>query len=143
MTYWRLFYHVIWTTKRREPLVSLDVAGPLHSVIGAKATEMGALVHGVGGTADHVHLVASVPPTMALSEFVRQVKGASSHFANHQLNLSASFNWQAEYGIVSFDAKLLDKVVEYVKGQQQHHLNETTIPIFEKLAHDEGTTRNQ
>ena len=80
MPYWRLFYHIIWATRDREPLISDALATLLHKRIVQKATQLGAIVHAVGGIEDHVHLAVSVPPSVALSEFVRQVKGSSSHF---------------------------------------------------------------
>jgi len=82
MPYWRLFYHFVWGTKNREPLIAPEWARALHGAIAAKATRLGAFVHAVGGTEDHVHLVASVPPKVALSTFIGQVKGYSSRFVN-------------------------------------------------------------
>ena len=102
MPYWRLFYHFVWGTKNREPLIAPEWEDSLHNVIAAKATELGAFVHAVGGTEDHAHLVVSVPPKIALSTFIGQVKGNSSHFVNHELNVDIHFAWQAEYGVVSF-----------------------------------------
>ena len=95
---------------------------------------MGAIVHAVNGTEDHIHLAASIPPAMALAEMVRQVKGSSSHFINHELDLPVPFAWQAEYGVVSIGQKQLSTVVEYIKGQKQHHTQQTTIPILERLS---------
>ncbi len=137
MSYWRLFYHVIWATKNREPSIRPEFSDSLQNSIAAKATALGAYVYAVGGIEDHIHLVVSVPPSIALSEFIRQVKGNSSHFANNDLNLPNSFRWQSEYGILSFDGKLLDRVVEYVRNQQQHHLDHTTIPVFERVSADD------
>ncbi|HEX9014865.1 MAG TPA: IS200/IS605 family transposase [Chloroflexota bacterium] len=134
MTYWRLFYHVIWATRERRPLITEEIAPRLHGRITTKAELMGAVVHCAGGTEDHVHLVVSVPPTIAIAEFTRQVKGATSHFANHELSLPSQFGWQSEYGVVSFDGKLLDKVVQYVRDQKAHHRDHTTIPVFERTA---------
>ena len=131
MPYWRLFYHVIWGTKNREPLIQVEFEASLHNVIAAKVTSLGAFVHGVGGIEDHIHLVASVPPQIALSDFIGQVKGNSSHFVNHELSLPYQFNWQAEYGVVSFGGKQLDMAVKYVKSQRQHHLEGTVIPFLE------------
>lgn len=142
MTYWRLFYHIIWATKNRTPMISAEIAPSLHNGIAGKAARMGAAVHAVGGVEDHVHLVVSVPLSIALTEFVRQVKGFSSHFASHELTLPAPFGWQSEYGIISFDGKLLDRVVQYVKGQQQHHADKTTISVFEKMSDDAASTRH-
>ena len=111
MPYWRLFYHIVWATKNREPLIALEWETSLHNVIAAKSTALGAFVHQVNGTDDHIHLVASIPPKIALSTFIGQVKGNSSHFVNHELTLNVPFAWQTEYGVLSFGGKRLDEVV--------------------------------
>jgi len=77
-----------------------------------------------------VHLAVSVPPKLALAEFVSQVKGNSSHFVNHELEIP--FAWQVEYGVVSFGSKQLDWVVKYVKNQHQHHADKTFLHSLER-----------
>jgi putative transposase len=143
MTYWRLFYHVVWATHDREPLIHPGLSQDLWRVIVGKATEQGALVYAVGGIEDHVHVVASVPPRLALSDFVAQLKGNSSHFVNHVMPLEQPFAWRTEYGIVSFDGKQLDRVVTYISNQPQHHLNGTTIPIFENVAAEDARSQTR
>ncbi len=133
MPYWRLFYHFVWGTKNREPLIAPEWEDSLHNVIAAKATELGAFVHAVGGTEDHAHLVVSVPPKIALSTFIGQVKGNSSHFVNHELNVDIHFAWQAEYGVVSFGGKMLNMVAGYAKNQRKHHMEGTTIAMLEQV----------
>jgi putative transposase len=132
MPYWRLFYHFVWGTKNREPLIAVEWSDSLHNVIAAKAADLGAFVHAVGGIEDHVHLVASVPPKIALSTFIGQVKGNSSHFVNHGLDVDILFAWQGEYGVTSFGGKMLDTVVRYVKNQRTHHAEGTTIDMLEQ-----------
>jgi putative transposase len=134
MPYWRLFYHFVWGTRNREPLIAPEWEISLHNVIAAKATKLGAFVHAVGGIEDHVHLVVSVPPKIALSTFIGQVKGNSSHFVNHELDVDIHFAWQAEYGVVSFGGKMLDTVVRYAKNQRKHHADGTTIAMLERVA---------
>ncbi len=133
MPYYRLFYHIVWGTKNRESLIQTDFETSLHKVIVAKAKELGASVYAVGGIEDHIHLVTTVPPRIALSDFIGQVKGNSSHFVNHELSLTYDFKWQAEYGVVSFGGKQLDMVVKYVKNQRQHHSEGTIIPFLERV----------
>ncbi len=133
MPYFRLFYHMIWGTKNREPLIQAQFEESLHNVLVAKGKSLGAFVYAVGGVENHIHLVATVPPRIALADFIGQVKGNSSHWVNHELSLPYSFNWQAEYGVVSFGGKQLDTVVKYVKNQRQHHLEGTIIPFLERI----------
>ena len=141
MPYYRLFYHIVWGTKNREPLIKVEFETSLHNVVVAKAKNLGAIVYAAGGVEDHIHLVATVPPKMALSDFIGQVKGNSSHFVNHQLAVSSQFKWQSEYGIVSFGGKQLDMVVKYVKNQRQHHADGTVIPFLECMEQDNPAER--
>jgi REP element-mobilizing transposase RayT len=132
MPYWRLFYHFVWGVKNREPLIKSEWEESLQNVMVAKAMELDALVHAIGGVDDHVHLVGSVPPKIALSKFIGQVKGNSAHWVNHELKLGYHFAWQAEYGAISFGGRQLQMVVRYVKNQRQHHTEGTTIPGLER-----------
>ena len=134
MPYWRLFYHFVWGTKNREPLIAPHWENDLHNAIAAKASKLDAFVYAVGGIEDHVHLVVSTPPSIALSTFIGQVKGNTSHLVNHVLDPDACFSWQAEYGVVSFGGKMLDTAVRYVKSQRQHHSDGTTIAMLERCA---------
>lgn len=139
MPYSRLFYHMIWGTKNREPLILDEFQDSLHNVIAAKCKKLKGFVYAVGGIEDHVHVVTSVPPAIAVANFIGQVKGNSSHFVNHELSLSYHFNWQSEYGVVSFGGKQLDMVVKYVKNQRQHHQEGTLIPFLERVESEEST----
>jgi len=134
MPYWRLFYHFTWGTKLREPLIDPGFEADLHRVIAAKALELQAVVHAVGGIEDHVHLVVSVPPKLALSTFIGQVKGNSSHFVNQVARPSSTFAWQEEYGVVSFGERHLGWVVQYTLQQREHHEAGTTITRLERVS---------
>ena len=137
MPYWQLFYHFVWATAQRQPLIAGQWESQLHKAIWAKATELGATVLAIGGTAEHVHLVASVPPKIALSTFVGQVKGNSSHFVTHVLQAD-SFAWQAEYAVLSFDRRSLKGITEYVLNQKTHHTDGSVHSMLER-AGDETT----
>ena len=138
MPYWQLFYHFAWATAQRRPLITGQWEAQLHKVMCAKATELGAIVLAVGGTADHVHLLASVPPKIALSTFVGQVKGNSSHFVTHVL-LVDSFAWQAEYAVLSFDRRSLKGITAYVLNQKTHHADGSVHAWLEQTGEDTNT----
>lgn len=137
MPYWRLFYHFTWATKHRAPSIAPAWKADLYRVIVAKAEALGAIVYAVGGIEDHVHLVASAPPKLALSTFVGQIKGNSAHFVNHVVEPETHFNWQQSYGVVSFGERRLDMVIQYVKRQREHHQAPTAISFLERNESDE------
>ncbi|HEY89956.1 MAG TPA: IS200/IS605 family transposase [Thermoflexia bacterium] len=136
MSYWRLYYHFTWSTKKRMLWIAPAWEKRLYRVIAAKADQLHVLVHAIGGIEDHIHLVVSVPPSIKLATFAGQIKGNSSHFINHELDLDFTFSWQTSYGVVSFGQKRLPLVVEYVRHQREHHSVGTPISLLEQVADD-------
>ena len=126
MPYYRLFYHFAWATKQREPLITVDNRTAIYAVAVDKVLEMRGIVHAIGGMPDHLHLVATVPPSVSLSSFIGQIKGSSSHLASHLQPVGYEvFAWQPEYGVVSVTESHLPIVVRYVLNQEQHHTQNT------------------
>lgn len=83
MPYYRLFYHFAWATKQRELLITNANRDSIYSCVADKVNEMRGIVHAIGGMPDHLHLVTTVPPSVAISSFIGQIKGTSSHLASH------------------------------------------------------------
>ncbi|MCB0191178.1 MAG: IS200/IS605 family transposase [Anaerolineae bacterium] len=133
MPYYQLFYHLVWTTKNRAPLLTPQVEPIIHESLRTKAIGLGAIVFALNGVDDHVHLVATIPPKIAVATFVGQIKAVASTKFNKGYPEYPSFFWQNEYGAFSFDGKRLPNYVAYVEKQKQHHAAKTTIPILERV----------
>lgn len=137
MALWRLYYHIVWATKGRHPLIDPAVESDLYGYIRGKAHALGCIVHAVGGMEDHIHLVVSIPPKLSIADFVQKIKGSSAHHLN-QLPGYPKFGWQRGYGVFSLGGKQLPDAVGYVENQKNHHCHHTTIPALEKYAFDEN-----
>ncbi len=133
MPYWQLFYHIVWSTKKREPLLTPVLEPLVHDFLRGKAIGLGATIFALNGTTDHVHLVVTIPPHVAISQFIGQIKGVTSAKVNTLSAVSLPFAWQEEYGIFSFDKKRLANHVEYVERQKEHHAQGTIIRLFESV----------
>ena len=120
MPYWRLFYHVVWGTKNRLPLIESAWEADLHGYIWGKATALECIPHAINGMSDHLHVVISIPPKVSVATLIGKLKGASSHHVNERY-ADGAFTWQAEYGVLSVSERSLSRVVDYVKNQKQHH----------------------
>ena len=131
MPYWRLLYHLVWATVDRQPSILGEREAWLHQILRGKAVELGMVMHAVGNVEDHVHLVVSIPPKLAVSECVRQFKGASSH-ALHRRGPATLFRWQEGYGALTIGDEIFPKVVAYVLAQKQHHRSNTTRAVYEQ-----------
>ncbi len=132
MPYSQLFYHIVWTTKNREPLLTPKVEPVIYGFLRSKAIGLGATLFALNGTADHVHMVASIPPKIAVATFIGQVKGVASTKFNKSGLSETPFFWQEEYGVFSFDGKRLPNYIAYVENQKKHHAENNILRILER-----------
>ncbi|MBK8024788.1 MAG: IS200/IS605 family transposase [Chloroflexi bacterium] len=92
MAFWRLFYHVIWATQDRKPLLSPEVEQVAKEVIQRKSRSLDCTVHAINGAGDHIHVAVSIPPKLAIADWARQVKGLSAREVNESFpNLEMPF----------------------------------------------------
>ena len=95
MALWRLYYHLVWGTKQRQPLINPEIETILYPYLLGKADAINSIVHAIGGIEDHIHLVVSIPPALSISDFVKTLKGSSAYHLNHRLPaVSHQFGWQ-------------------------------------------------
>lgn len=137
MTYWRLHYHLIWSTQDRQPTLTAEREKMFYGVLYRKAEELGIKIHAAGNVEDHAHVVASIPPKMSVADCVRHLKGASAYVINHMAGSDGQFKWQSGYGALSIGERSLETVMEYAARQKEHHKNQTIISIYERMDEDE------
>ncbi len=136
--YWELYFRFTWHTKDNRPLITAPpnkVEPLLHKYLIHRTLKEtpGAIVHQVGGIEDHVHIAVSLPPTVLLSKWVGDMKGASSHHINHGPCGLHALKWQTGYGLVSFGKGDLPWVVEYIRNQRGHHARGTMVERLERI----------
>ena len=139
MSLWRAYYHLVWGAKNRAPLITPDIEKSLYGYIIGKADALDSIVHAINGTTDHIHVVVSIRPQMRISEWVRRIKGSSSHYVNHNIpEYDAKFGWQRGYGVFTLGYKQLDRAVAYVRNQKVHHEQGSTIDMLERYDQEDN-----
>ncbi len=133
MPYWKCFYHAIWSTYKREPVISSELEKVIFEAIRAKTRTLKGEVFAINGIEDHIHVAVSYPPHVAGAEWIRIMKGLSAHNVNDSFpNLDSRFRWQQGYGLLTFGTKALPSVVRYIEQQKIHHANKTTNDYLEQ-----------
>ena len=89
-----LVYHVIYSTKNREPQISQEICGKLYRYIGGIARGENATLLQIGGMPDHIHMLLNLKPVHALSEIMKKIKGNASKWINDLGLLEKRFSWQ-------------------------------------------------
>jgi REP element-mobilizing transposase RayT len=117
----QLYIHIIFSTKNREPLIPQALDDALYAYIGGVIKEKGGFPILINGVADHVHLLTTLPKTVSISDYVRDIKANASWWLKTQDAVSNGFSWQSGYGAFSVSASQKNTVFRYVANQKEHH----------------------
>ncbi len=127
--------HITWHTKDNAPVLVDNVEDRVHRYIMRRAIQTeGVVVHEINGIPDHIHLAVTVPPTVPISDWIGELKGASAHYINHEICNRKVLAWQTGYGVVSFGTKDLPWVVAYIRNHESHHSAGTAQNRLERIA---------
>lgn len=132
--------HCVWSTKERRPLITPDLQKRLWPYLGgiARANKMGAIE--IGGVADHVHALMSLPTMLSISKAMQLLKGNSSKWIHETFPKHQTFEWQEGYGAFSIGISGIQPTVDYIRRQAEHHrqrsLKEELIEFLKK--HDQS-----
>lgn len=119
-TYLSLHYHLVFSTKHRQPSIHDAWRERLHQYLGGTVSGLGGFPQGIGGVADHVHLLVGLKATHCLSDFMRELKKASSAWVHEEIGLE-SFAWQDGYSAFTVSATARSGVQIYIANQEEHH----------------------
>jgi putative transposase len=132
--YARNYVHLIFSTAERRkkivPVLQPKLWAKLEDIARAEGFEVTA----VGGTADHVHILVSLPPRFSVANVVRVLKANSSRWMNETGHL---FAWQG-YGAFSVSASNVEAVKEYIREQAGHHTQRTYEDEFRAILKKHG-----
>ena len=117
----KVYLHLIFSTKNREPILPDAWREELFRVLGGAANSLGCQSILVGGAADHVHHLFQLGRTISMADAIGKIKSNSSLWVNQTRGLSNHFNWQAGYAVFSISESVLENVREYIRNQEEHH----------------------
>lgn len=137
MPFWKCYYHVIWATHHRQPLLTPEIGAAVADTVWRKSTDLGCEILALNHVADHLHVAVMIRPALAPASWVQQVKGLSAHEVNASFpNLPDIFRWQSGYGLLSFGERNLPMVIEYIDRQPEHHRTNTIETYLECIGDD-------
>jgi putative transposase len=118
-SYAALYYHLVWSTKHRAPLIQPEWRDRLYAYMGGILRERGNKLLIAGGVEDHVHLLCSLGREDSVRDTVQTIKTNSSKWLRSEL--SHNFHWQDGYGAFTVSPSALAAVERYIRNQAEHH----------------------
>ena len=127
----QLYYHVAWATHSRTPLISRRWRPQLLEIMNDEVNKRGGWLIRQNAMPDHAHLLVRLPPTLRISDFLGEVKGATAYRVNHDLRPKFKLRWQEGYGVLSLRKAQLGRVSRYIDNQEEHHQKGTLSVMLE------------
>ena len=124
-TYTQLYTHIVFHVKSTGTVMREEDLERVFQYIGGIIREEGAIPFAVGGVADHIHILTTLPKTVAMSDFVRAIKAKSSKWLKTVDAYYEFFQWQEGYGAFSVSPSLMERTTKYIFGQAEHHNTKT------------------
>ena len=120
-TFTNLLYHLVFSTKNRKDFIIDSFREDLYNYLGGVIRGEKGKMLGIGGTKNHVHILAKFPQGATVSNMLQQIKGNSSKWLNEQKFVTYRFYWQRGYGAFSVSESMVNAVSKYIENQEMHH----------------------
>ena len=128
--------HCVWSTKNR--VLDSDLRERLWPYLGGIARENKMKALAVGGAADHVHILISLPGTLSVAKAIQLLKGNSSKWIHETFPRLADFAWQEGYGAFSIGVSGVEATAAYIRNQTEHHRQRTFREEFVAMLRKHG-----
>ena len=117
----QLTYHVVFSTKYRQPVIAPSFRDRLYEyVAGTLRGKQGHAIE-IGGTRDHIHILTRLSPTLAVADVIRDVKSSASKWIGELPEARFPFAWQKGYSAFTVSYWQIDSVRRYIQNQDEHH----------------------
>lgn len=125
-----LIFHIIFSTKDRRPVITVDHEVRLYEYIGGTIRGLGGVALQINGVADHVHVLAKLRSDKAVSAVLRDLKSNSSGWMHDVFPDMRDFSWQRGYAAFTVSHSNIKIVSDYIAGQKEHHIKRSAKDEF-------------
>jgi len=132
-TYSQLLYHIIFHTKRNEKTLLKEHRNSMYAYMASIINNQRSFTYEIGGTSNHIHIIARIHPSIAISNLVKDIKLSTTKMIRTRRIYPKFDGWQQGYSIFSYSQKELDVLIHYVKNQERHHKEESSRDEYKRL----------
>ncbi len=135
-TYTQIIYHIVFGTKFRTPSLIKENRTILFKYFWGVLRNKKCHLYRINGVKDHVHILTHIHPSVAVSDLIKDLKLASSAFIKEK-DLFPKFNgWQKGYAAFTHHFNDKDRLINYIKNQEEHHKHVSWSEELEGLLHE-------
>jgi REP element-mobilizing transposase RayT len=125
-------------TKESRKTIPAEQAGHLYAYIGGIIKNKNSHLYRINGIEDHLHILTDIHPSLALADFIRDIKVSSTMWMKKSGLFPDFGGWSDKYG--AFTCSYLDAgaIIEYIRSQQEHHRKVSFMEEYRSLLLEAG-----
>jgi len=137
-SYRQIVYHIIFRTKRGEKTLPLAHAKELYAYIMGIVRNKNCFLYRINGMEDHLHILSDLHPSIALADYLRDIKTSSSLWLKENRNFPHFAGWASGYAALTYAHRDKDMIINYIKNQQEHHKKRSFEKEYRQLLKEHG-----
>ena len=142
-SYRQILYHIIFRTKNSHKTLVIEHSNDFYAYISGIIRNKGCFVYQINGVENHIHILSDLHPTIALADFMRDMKTASSIWLKESLKFPGFESWSDGYAALTYAWKDKEMMINYIKNQKEHHKHETFEDELRGLLIEHGIEINE
>jgi len=137
-SYRQILYHLIFRTKSSRETLVPEHSHELYAYLMGTIKNKNCFLYRINGMENHIHILSDLHPSIALADFMRDLKAFSSLWLKQTGKFPKFDGWADGYAALTYSWKDKDMIVNYIKNQQEHHKHESFEDELKRLLIEHG-----
>jgi putative transposase len=137
-SYCQVLYHLIFRTKDSRKALVQEHSRELYAYLMGIIKNKNCFLYRINGMEDHLHILSDLHPTIALADYMRDIKTSSSIWLKQFGKFPEFDGWAEGYAALTYSWRDKDMIVNYIKNQQEHHKKESFKDELRRLLIEHG-----
>lgn len=142
-SYRQVLYHIIFRTKDSLKTLNLENSEELYKYIWGIVKGKNGMLYRINGVEDHIHILSDLHPSIALSDYLRDIKTASSIWLKESGKFPNFNGWADGYAAFTYAYRDNEIIINYIKNQREHHKTTTFAEELRKMLIEHGVEINE
>ncbi len=134
----QILYHIVFRTKDSVRALPLEDSEALYRYIWGIVRKHDCRLYRINGMEEHIHMLTDLHPNMALADFIREIKVASSLWLKENKRFPLFGGWAAGYAALTYAWRDKDTIIGYIKNQREHHKTTTFLEEYRAMLEENG-----
>jgi len=137
-SYRQILYHLVFRTKDSRKTLVKEHSKELYAYLMGFIKNKNCFLYRINGMEDHLHILCDLHPTIALADFMRDIKTSSSIWLKKSGKFPEFEGWADGYAALTYSWTDKEMIIDYIKNQQEHHKVESFEDELRRLLKEFG-----